>query len=162
MCLRSLSGQAISNLLKSELGQSCQIWIKLVKYGLNLSKLVKIELYLLKMAQTCQNFLKIVKFGSDKSKEVWTCQNMLKVVKFGSSMSRLVQTCQNWYKLVKIGSIFSNKGQIVCVTSNLSKIVKVLISLFINSNWVKNCHYVRSHGDWKAFQSCFFEILWIW
>ena len=60
--------------------QSCQIWIKLVKIGLKLSKLV----------QTCQLWIKLVKIGFKLSKLVQACNSCSKLVKFSSNLSKLV------------------------------------------------------------------------
>ena len=55
----------------------------------------------------------------------------------------------NLIKLVNFWLNISNWSKSVAIGQNLSK-----LCLFI-WNERKNCHFLRSHKDWKAFQSCF-------
>ena len=106
----------------SNLSQTCQIWSKTVKIGLNLSKFFycswkclnpfyfknSLTNWLISFTASCPNL-------SELLKHVWCCSNL----------SDLVQTCQNWSKTVKIGL-------------NLSKKINAITYFTLNSltNWL--------------------------
>ena len=119
-----------------------------------------------KLLQTCQNQFQLVKISFNLTNLDHTCQNWFKLVKIVQNLSKLVQTCQNLLILVKISHNLSKLLQSSPILVKLSEVLQTCLNLSKYQSYfltiqiiVKNCHFVRSHGDWKAFQYCFFLFL---